>query len=383
MDATFRVDENTVVKLLATAIEHGASDLHLNVGVPPSVRLNTRIVRLEGISPLTADDLSTLKKYIVLSDAHQLALENTGVVDLVYPLEHGKYKARFRVNVIKTRMGLKITMRRLPNKIIKLHDLGLPDQYKRLILKKKGLILVTGPTGSGKTTTLASTTSHLAELGNRHIIMIEHPTEYVIGHGKGLVTQREVTLDTPEFAAGVHDALREDPDIIIVGEMRSRETMEAAMHAAETGHLVFGTLHTTGAAASVDRIVNQFPVDQHSAIRSMLSINLAAVISQQLLPTADEKGMVMAYEFMKVNPAIAHLIRTGDSHRITSSIQTGRKHGMRLFDDHLKDLVVAGTVTQQAAMEFALDPENLAVAISRSLQNRRSDEDEEGDDDET
>ena len=248
-------------------------------------------------------------------------------------------------------------LRQIPNEMIPLKKIGLPEEINELLYKPRGLILVTGPTGSGKTTTLTSMLNFINENRACHIITIEDPIEFYHNHKKSVVTQREIGADVPSFAEAIRRALRQDPDVILVGEMRDLETMGAAITAAETGHLVFGTLHTTGSASTVDRMVGAFPTDQQGQIRMQLSVGLVAVISQLLIPRIDKPGRVAAFEIMVNTPSIASMIRDGNTHRITSDIQTGAKYGMRTLDSHLLELYTSGMISYEEFISKSRDPD--------------------------
>src|SRR5436190_9938355 len=265
--------------------------------------------------------------------------------------------ARFRVSVFKEKGNFGCVLRQIPTKLLTFEQIGLPPSVKELLWKPRGLVLVTGPTGSGKTTTLASMINIInEERDDAHLITIEDPIEYFHKHKKGLVTQREVNVDVPNFAEALRRALRQDPDVILVGELRDLETMEAAITAAETGHLVFGTLHTTGAAKTIDRIVNAFPANQQETIRIQLSTVLQAVISQLLLPRVDKPGRIAAYEIMVNTPSVAALIRDNKTFRIQSDIQTGAKHGMVTLDSFLMDKYMQGMISREEVITKAQDP---------------------------
>ncbi|RMD61225.1 MAG: PilT/PilU family type 4a pilus ATPase, partial [Planctomycetota bacterium] len=267
--------------------------------------------------------------------------------------------ARFRVSVFRQKGDIAIALRLIPNKLLTFEQIGLPAMAKELVRRPRGLFLVTGPTGCGKTTTLASMVNYINENFDRHIVTIEDPIEYYHPHKKSIVNQRQVHVDVPSFADALRRALRQDPDVIMVGEMRDLETIEAAIRAAETGHLVFGTLHTTGAAKTIDRIVDAFPVAQQNQVRVQISTTLLAVLSQQLLSRIDTKGMVAAYEFLVITPAISNFIRDAKTFRIDSAIQTGKKFGMQLLDDHLWQLYSKGIISAEDMVDKAKNPETL------------------------
>ncbi len=346
-------------KLLDVCVKHGASDLHLRVKAPPKVRIRGNLRSL-GDTDLTPDVTMSLMKSIT-SDKYQQELAECGGAD--FGLSY-KDVARFRVSVFRHQGNIGMVLRQIPNKLMSFEDIGLPDVVRELCMKPRGLFLVTGPTGSGKTTTLASMIDYINRQRADHIITIEDPIEYVHPHRKCVLTQREVGPDVPSFAEALRRALRQDPDIILVGEMRDLETISAAITAAETGHLVFGTLHTTGAAKTINRIIDAFPMDQQEMVRTQLSVGMIAVLSQQLLRTRDGKGRVAAYELMIMVPAVANLIRENQAYKIDSVLQTSGKLGMILLDDHLFGLFQAGRVTEDEVMSRAVYPDQLAQKIS-------------------
>ena len=296
----------------------------------------------------------------------QLELKEKGGGDFGFAFEK---KARFRVAVYNQKGNVGISLRLIPTTLLGMEEIGLPPSTRNMLTRPRGLILVTGPTGSGKTTTLASMINFINEEQDKHIITIEDPIEYYHDHKKSIVTQREVGIDIGGFGEALRRSLRMDPDVILVGEMRDLETIQAAITAAETGHLVFGTLHTTGAARTINRIVDAFPVDQQEQIRSQLSTSLLAVISQILMPRADKTaGIIAGFEIMMVTPAIEHLIRESQTHKITSSIQTGAQQGMILLDDFLYNLFLQKKITYQVMMQSAQNPGDLQAKIKQQSQ---------------
>src|SRR6476469_5337054 len=338
--------------LLQLVVSEGASDLHIRVGTPPTIRVHGILHRVEGPS-LNPEDTEELMRSITSEDHIQHVRERGGAD---YGFAFGE-AARFRVSVFKEKGNFASVLRQIPSKLLTMEQIGIPPSVKELLYKPRGLILVTGPTGSGKTTTLASLLNLVNEERDEvHLITIEDPIEYYHKHKKGVITQREVNVDVPNFAEALRRALRQDPDVILVGELRDLETMEAAITAAETGHLVFGTLHTTGAAKTIDRIVNAFPMNQQETIRIQLSTVLQAVISQLLLPRCDKPGRVAAYEIMVNTPAIAALIRDNKSFRINSDIQTGAKYGMVTLDSFLLEKYNAGMIAQEEVITKSQDP---------------------------
>lgn len=338
-------------RLLQACVAQGASDIHLVVGRPPVLRIDGRLRSLE-TKVLEPDDTAALMKSIT-PDRGQQELQEEGGTD--FGFAYGDV-ARFRVSVFRQKGSISLVLRLIPTKIMSFEEIGLPQICAALCRRPRGLFLVTGPTGSGKTTTLACMVNYINENFDRHIITIEDPIEYYHSHKKSIVNQREVGVDVPSFGEGLRRILRMDPDVILVGELRDLETMESAIRAAETGHLVFSTVHTTSAAGTVTRIIDVFPVAQQEQIRIQLSSNLIAVLSQALCPLAIGKGRVAAYEFMVVTPAIANLIRENKTYRIDSSIQTGKKLGMQLLDEHLWQLYDIGKITYEEMLDNSRQP---------------------------
>ena len=362
-------------KLLHTVVNQGASDLHISVGQPPVVRLHGRMRKLE-TKVLTAEDTVALMKSIA-PDRCQTELQEVGGSDFGFAFGTA---ARFRVSIFKQKGNVGMVLRQIPNKFLTMEQLGLPKACKELIMRPRGLFLVTGPTGSGKTTSLASMINFLNENVDHHIITIEDPIEFYHNHKMSTVNQREVGVDVPSFAEAIRRALRQDPDVILVGEMRDLETIEAAITAAETGHVVFGTLHTTGAQGTVNRIIDVFPTNQQDQIRTQLSTSIIGILSQTLLPKI-AGGRIAAHEMLVVTPAIAILIRENKTFRINSSIQTGAKFGMQLLDDHMFSLWREGLVSKEEVMIKANKADDLATRIARA-ERGMFDEDEEGDEEE-
>ena len=345
-------------ELLTLTIEEGCSDLHLTVGVPPIMRIHGRLHALD-TEPLRPEDTDRLMRSIV-DDGQLRALAEDGGCDFGFGF---KDRARFRVSLYKQKGSIGLALRQIPNKLLTLDEIGLSAQIKDLLYKEKGLVLVTGPTGSGKSTTLASMVNIINEERDCHIITIEDPIEYHHHHKKSIITQRELHVDVDSFSAALRAALRMDPDVILVGEMRDLATMEAAITAAETGHLVFATLHTTGAARTVDRIVDAFPSNQQEQVRTQLSSTLEAVISQTLCPRIDKPGRVAAFEIMLATPGIRALIRDNKTFRITSDLQTGARYGMITMDTCLIALFRQGKISFEEMILKAQDPESLAEKI--------------------
>lgn len=348
----------TINELLGEANSRGASDLHITVGVPPKCRVNGDLLDLPYERLMPADTQEVLTP--IISEHFQETLDATGEVDFSYSIPS---LGRYRVNVFKQRGSYAAVIRLVGTTIPKPELLGIPSSVLDLTAKKRGLVLVTGPTGSGKSTSLASLIDRINDTYNTHVITLEDPIEYLHNHKKAIVNQREIGLDTHSYANALRAALREDPDVILVGEMRDLDTISTAITAAETGHLVFSTLHTIGAAATIDRIIDVFPPHQQQQIRIQLASVLEAVISQQLMPTSDGKGRVAAYEVMYATPAVKNLIREGKSHQITSIIQTSKKLGMQTMDDAIYDLYIKGKVDAEKAVSFAQD----SVALERKL----------------
>ncbi len=356
--ATVHID-----RLLETVIRVGGSDIHLHVGRPPVLRIDGRLRSLETKS-LEPDDTQALMKSVT-PERNQQELQEEGGTD--YGFAFGD-KGRFRVSVFRQKGNVSMVLRLIPSKILSFEEIGLPKIVKALCRRPRGLFLVTGPTGSGKTTTLATMLDYInRELGDRHIISIEDPIEYYHTHQKCCFSQREVGVDVPSFAEALRRSLRMDPDVILVGEMRDLETMEAAIRAAETGHLVFATLHTTGAQGTINRIIDAFPVSQQEQIRVQLSTNMLAVLSQSLLPKKGTGGRVAAYEFLVVTPAVSNLIRENKTYRIDSAIQTGKKYGMQLLDDHLWSLYDNDIVDADECVERARQPTEFQMKVDAKL----------------
>jgi twitching motility protein PilT len=344
-------------KLLQLVVDKKASDLHLTVGIPPTVRLHGNLRPLN-LPPLSAQDTVDFMKAITPERCQQ-ELKEKGGCDFGFAFEK---KARFRTAVFMQKGNVGIALRLIPSKLLNFDEIGLPPSTKNLLFRPRGMILVTGPTGSGKTTTLATMLDFINMENDCHVITIEDPIEYYHEHKKSIICQREVGVDVGGFAEALRRALRMDPDVMLVGEMRDLETIQSAITAAETGHLVFGTLHTTGAARTINRIVDAFPVEQQEQIRAQLSTALLAVISQALLPRA-EGGVIAAFEMMIINSAIEHLIRENQTHKITSAIQTGAAQGMILLDDFLYNLFIQKKITYQTMMAAAQNPSDLEQKI--------------------
>jgi twitching motility protein PilT len=341
-------------RLLQACVSQGASDIHLTVGRSPVLRIDGRLRSLE-TKVLEPDDTTALMKSIT-PERNQQELQEEGGTDFGFAFGD---EGRFRVSVFRQKGNVSLVLRLIPSKIMTFEEIGLPKICAALCRRPRGMFLVTGPTGSGKTTTLACMVNYINENFDRHIITVEEPIEYYHSHKKSIINQREVGVDVPSFGEALRRVLRMDPDVILVGELRDLETIESAVRAAETGHLVFSTVHTTSAAGTITRIIDVFPVDQQEQIRIQLSSNLIAVLSQALCPLAAGKGRVAAYEFMVVTPAIANLIRENKTYRIDSSIQTGKKLGMQLLDEHLWSLYDAGRITLEEMLDKGRQPGDL------------------------
>jgi twitching motility protein PilT len=331
-------------QFLKVLVEQKGSDLHLTTGSPPVMRVHGHMQRIK-FRDLTNKDLETLVYEIMGEDLRIKFLDNLDS-DFAYEIEG---LARFRVNVFWQRKGLGAVLRTIPSKILTAEQLGLPEAIKRMCMLTKGLVLVTGPTGSGKSTTLAAMVDLINETRHDHILTIEDPIEFVHENKKCLVNPREVPTNTKNFANALRAALRENPDVILVGEMRDQETIELGITAAETGHLVFGTLHTNSAPKTVDRIIDVFPADEQEQVRSMLGESLKGVIAQVLLKAKDGKSRMAAWEIMVGTSAIGNLIREGKIHQIPSIIQTGKKDGMQLLDQHIMEFLMTGKITAEEA----------------------------------
>jgi twitching motility protein PilT len=357
-----------ISKLLDVVIRERASDLHLAVGRPPTIRLHGNLRPLQA-KPLTPEDTVGLMRSIT-SDRYQQELQEEGGADFGFSYDD---RARFRVSIFKQKGYVGVTLRLIPSELMSFEEIGLPAVIKDLCLRPRGLALVTGPTGCGKTTTLATMLDFINMETTSHIITIEDPIEYFHDHKRSVITQREVGVDVPSFAECLRRCLRSDPDVILVGEMRDLETIQAAITAAETGHLVFATVHTTGSANTVNRIIDAFPTEQQEQVRTQMADSLEAVISQVLIPTADGEGRVAAFEIMFNTDAIRNLVRENKTFRINSFIQTSGKLGMILLDDFMFGLWAQGRVTFQDMLRRSQDPESLQQKVkeyTRAHQNR-------------
>ena len=344
-------------KLLQACVKQGASDIHIVVGQPPVFRLHGRMRKLE-TKVLEPDDTVGLMKSITPNRCQE-ELQQSGSADFGFAFGD---QARFRVSVFKQKGNISMVLRQIPNNMLTPEQLGLPDVCVKLVMRPRGLFLVTGPTGSGKSTTLASLINYINESVDHHIITIEDPIEFFHYHKKSTINQREVGVDVPSFSEAIRRALRQDPDVILVGEMRDLATIEAAITAAETGHVVFGTLHTNSAQGTVNRIIDAFPGNLQDQIRTQLASSLIGVVAQTLLPRIGG-GRCAAYEILVVTPGIANLIRENKTFRITSAIQTGAKFGMQLMDDALFKLWRDEKVTVEDVLTKAQSPDDVAKRI--------------------
>jgi twitching motility protein PilT len=340
--------------VLLQVTERGASDLHLTAGSPPMIRYHGRLHALD--YPRLTPQITREVIYSILTNDQRQRLETDWQIDLAYSIPG---KARFRVNAYFQRAALSAALRLIPDQMPELRSLGLPTVLQDFTRKPRGFVLVTGPTGSGKSTTLAAMLDLINETRHEHILTIEDPIEFLHKHKKCIVNQRELGADAQSFALGLKAALRQDPDVILVGEMRDLETISTALTAAETGHLVFATLHTQDTAQTVDRIVDVFPPDQQQQVRVQLSVSLQGIVTQQLLPTADGQGRVVAAEVLVPTPAVRNLIREGKTHQIYSALQTGSQFGMQTMDTSLAQLVREHKITRELAEARSSTPEEL------------------------
>lgn len=348
-----------ILDILQVAVDAGASDVHLTVASPPIMRVNGKLVRMNEERLLPEETLKIIRD--MLTEDQIIAFEKKGELDFSYS---NAGLGRFRVNIYKQRGSYSMALRVVALTIPSMDDLKLPVILKELAMKQRGLILVTGPTGSGKSTTLAAMIGHMNAVRNDHIMTIEDPIEYLHKHDKSVINQREIGNDSHSFANALRAALRQDPDVILVGEMRDLETISTAITAAETGHLVLSTLHTIGAAKTIDRIIDVFPPHQQQQIRIQLASVLEAVVSQQILPKADGNGRVAAFEIMIANPAIRNLIREGKTHQMQTVIQTGSSIGMLTMDASLLDLYKRRIIDLPTLKKYAVDIDMMTKQIS-------------------
>ena len=347
-----------LIKILTYAVKHGASDVHLTVASPPAVRIDGTI-RFIGETNLAPEDTETMADEM-LSEPQQKRFRDTGDYDVAYSVPG---LGRFRVNILRQRGSVGIVMRHVKGKVLDFASLNLPPAIDKIAHMQRGLSLITGTTGSGKSTTLASIIDRINQGRRVHIVTLEDPIEYLHSNKKSIITQREVTIDTNNFHVALRAAMREDPDVILIGEMRDSETFQAAMSAAETGHLVFSTLHTTNAMLTVDRILDLFPSNQHDQVRSQLSLQLRACVAQRLLPSADGKGRVPAIEIMFNNPGIASLIKDNALKQLPNAIAGGKEDGMQTFNMSLADLIKRKLITEEDAMLASDNPEELKMNL--------------------
>lgn len=345
--------------LLERALAYGASDLHLQAGTLPLIRVHGRLQLLPEADIPDGYEAALLA---ILTESQRQTFETHSDLDFAYEIPE---VGRFRVNLLRQYKGVGAVFRLLPTRIRTLEELGLPQVVYSLVRLEQGLVLVTGPTGSGKSTTLAALVDHINQESDKHIVTIEDPLEFIHPNKKSLVTQREVGAHTTSFAAALRAVLREDPDIILLGELRDLESISLAITAAETGHVVFGTLHTRTAASTVDRLIDVFPSDQQSQIRTMLAETLKGVIAQQLLIRTDGQGRVIAVEILIGTTALANLIREGKTYQIPSLIQTGRREGMQTMDQAILELLRSKQITPQEAYRKAIDKETYRQYLER------------------
>lgn len=345
----------TVEEMLRVAKEAGASDLHVTVGVPPKMRVNGKLITMDFPRMLPVDTASLLLE--IMNEQQRAKFEEKGEHDMSFSIPN---LGRYRVNAYKQRGSVAIALRLVGTQVPTAEELGVPDSVMELYQRKRGLLLVTGPTGSGKSTTLAAIIDKINNNRECNVITLEDPIEYLHQHKKSMVNQREIGLDSQSYANALRAALREDPDVILVGEMRDFETISVAITAAETGHLVLSTLHTIGAASTVDRIIDVFPPHQQQQIRVQFANVLEAIISQQLIPKADGLGRVAAFEVLHANHAVRNLIREGKTHQLLSVMQTNRKMGMIVMDEAITQLYNTGKISKDMAIQFAQDPDAMA-----------------------
>jgi twitching motility protein PilT len=360
-------------KLLSAVVKQGASDLHITVGQPPVLRIGGRMQKLKTKVLEESDTMALMKS--ITPDRCQQEFQEKGGCDFGFAFGD---QARFRVSVFRQRGKVAMVLRQIPVDLWTMDQLKIPEIFKKLIIRPRGLVLVTGPTGSGKSTSLAAMVDYLNDNCDHHIITIEDPIEFQHNHKKSTINQREVGTDVTSFSEAIRRALRQDPDVILVGEMRDLETIEAAITAAETGHIVFGTLHTSSAAGTINRIIDVFPTNQQDQIRTQLASAIIGILSQQLLKKVGG-GRVGAFETLVVTPGIANLIRENKIFRITSAIQTGSKFGMQLLDDHIFHHWKNGDITEEAAIEKCNSPDDLAKRFANAKRGVFDDEPKEGD----
>lgn len=345
-------------EILKIAKVAGASDVHLTVGIPPKMRVNGDLINMDFPKMLPPDTEAVADE--IMNERQKEIFTERGEFDMSFSIPN---LGRYRVNAYHQRGSIALAFRLVDTQVPSPESLGIPESVVELSQRKRGLVLVTGPTGSGKSTTLAAIIDQINKTRDAHVITLEDPIEYLHQHQMSMVNQREIGIDSGSYANALRAALREDPDVILVGEMRDFETISVAITAAETGHLVLSTLHTIGAASTVDRVIDVFPPHQQQQIRIQLANVLEAVISQQLIPTADNKGRVAAFEVMHANHAVRNLIREGKSHQLMSVIQTNRKLGMITMDEALTQLYYSGKISKESAIEFAQDVEGMEIKL--------------------
>ncbi|MDO4463003.1 MAG: type IV pilus twitching motility protein PilT [Bacillota bacterium] len=341
-----------IEQIMRVAKDAGASDVHITVGIPPKMRVNGKLITMDFPRMLPNDTMNVVTQ--IMSEIQLARFEERGEYDMSFSIPE---LGRYRVNAYKQRGSAAVALRLVGTQVPSPEVLGVPESVINLYERKRGLVLVTGPTGSGKSTTLAAIIDKINNCRDAHVITLEDPIEYLHQHKLSMVNQREIGLDSQSYANALRAALREDPDVILVGEMRDFETISVAITAAETGHLVLSTLHTIGAASTVDRVIDVFPPHQQQQIRVQLANVLEAVISQQLIPTYDGKGRVAAFEVMHTNHAVRNLIREGKSHQLVSVMQTNRKMGMITMDEAITQLFYEGKISREMAIQFAQDPD--------------------------
>lgn len=348
----------TIEEIMKTATQAGASDVHITVGIPPKMRVNGNLITMDYPRMMPAD---TQKVGLsIMSDIQRERFEERGEYDMSFSIPE---LGRYRVNIYKQRGSVALALRLVETVVKSAKELGVPESVIDLYQRKRGLVLVTGPTGSGKSTTLAAIIDKINNCRDAHVITLEDPIEYLHQHKLSMVNQREIGLDSESYANALRAALREDPDVILVGEMRDFETISVAITAAETGHLVLSTLHTIGAVSTVDRVIDVFPPHQQQQIRVQLSNVLESIVSQQLIPTADGMSRVAAFEVLHANHAIRNLIREGKTHQIASTMQTNRKMGMITMDEAIRQLYMDGRISRQMAIQFAQDPDGMELKL--------------------
>ena len=351
---------NNINEILQLSIKHNASDIHFTVGLPPIFRINKELVYV-GSETLTPEDIAEMM-YSIMTDKQKEIFKEKLEFDFSYGL---KGLARFRVNIFMQRGSVAAAFRRIPFDVPILDSLGVPQIAHSIVVQERGFVLVTGPTGHGKSTTLASMIDEINSKFSKHIVTIEDPIEYLFRHKKSVVVQRELGTDTLSFPSALRAVLREDPDVILVGEMRDLDTISTALTAAETGHLVFATLHTNSASQSIDRIVDVFPPYQQEQVKMQLSSVLLAILSQQLIQNKDKNGLVLATEVLLATPAVRNLIREGKTHMIPSIIQTSSTIGMQTMEQSLKDLILRGMITYDDGLRYAFNRDNFIHLMER------------------